>query len=199
MNNIIRRLFGRPRPDALASTLLPASHDDYPSTLDDDSDNAIRRQLVQVLMRDVLRRHAIPPQWLECQMLVVSSRSRGKGLYARLLIKHWDERLMNHAQAFQRALLTDIERFEPHASDWLHGISWQLEMGDSCPYTSLPDKAFWLAPAKKPAPVGMASEESDARKDLDSLFLVRDQVLGKPTGGGGHPPVGYQKTQPISL
>jgi len=191
MNTIIRRLFGHPTPDAPASTLLPTSHDDYPSTLEDNSNNAMRRQLVQVLMRDVLRRHAIPPQWLECQMLVVSSRSRGTGLYARLIIKHWDQRLMNHAQAFQRALLTDIEHFEPNASDWLHGISWQLEMGDSCPYTSLPDKAFWLAPAKKPAPGAQASEESNAHKDLESLFLIRDKELGKPAG--------YEKTQPISL
>lgn len=197
MNSIIRRLFGSPTPDVLASTLLPASHSDNPATIEDNSDNAMRRQLVQLLMRNVLRRHAIPPQWLECQMLVVSSRSRGTGLYARLTIKHWDERLMNHAQAFQRALQTDIAHFDPKASNWLHGISWALDMGDSCPYTSLPDKAFWLAPAKKHGPGAQAIETSDAHKDLESLFLARDRELGQPIGG--HAPPGYEKTQPISL
>ncbi|UUZ64147.1 hypothetical protein LP417_02475 [Polaromonas sp. P1-6] len=129
--------------------MLPANHDN-PATIEDGSDNAMRRQLVQVLMRDVLRKHGIPSQWIECQMLVVSSRSRGPGLYARLVIKHWDERLMTYAFAFQRELLTDIARFEPKASVWLHGISWQLEMDDTYPYTTLPDKAFWQEPAKNP-------------------------------------------------
>ena len=143
MNNIIRRLFGPPTPASPASTLLPASRDDNPATIEDGSDNAMRRQLVQVLMRDVLRRHGMPSQWIECRMLVVSSRSRGAGLYARLVIKHWDERLMTYAFAFQNALLADIERFEPKAAHWLHGISWQLEVNNTCPHTTLPDKAFW--------------------------------------------------------
>lgn len=198
MNNIIRRLFGRPTPAAPVSTLLPANRDDNPATIEDGSDNAMRRQLVQVLMRDVLRRHGIPSQWIECQMLVVSSRSRGAGLYARLVIKHWDERLMTYAFAFQSALLADIARFEPKASDWLHGISWQLEVDDSCPHSSLPDKAFWQEAAKKPGQAGQASADHDARKDLESLFFIRDQELGKQASGG-HPPVGYEKTQPISL
>jgi hypothetical protein len=33
---------------------------------------------------------------------------------------------MQYAFAFQKALLTDIVRFEPKAITWLHGISWQL-------------------------------------------------------------------------
>jgi hypothetical protein len=48
---------------------------------------------------------------------------------------------MNYALALQNTLLADIERFEPRACEWLHGISWQFEMADSCPYTTLPDKA----------------------------------------------------------
>ena len=200
MNKMLRRLFGTPTPTAPVSNLPDASHDS-PTTIEDGSDNAMRRQLVQVLMRDILRRHGIPSPWIECQMLVVSSRSRGAGLFVRLVIKHWDERLMNHAFAFQRALLDDIARFEPQAPDWLHGISWQLEVDASCPYTTLPDKAFWQEPAKSPvhvAQAGQAADEHDARKDLERLFLIRDQELGK-SATGGHAPVGYEKTQPISL
>ena len=124
---------------------------DNPATIEDGSENATRRQLVQVLLRDVLRRSGIPPEWIECQMLLVSSRTRGHGMYVRLVLKHWDHRMMNYTVAFQRALITDIERFEPKASEWLHGISWQLDMDNSCPYTELPEKSFWLAPAKNPA------------------------------------------------
>lgn len=193
MNKMLQKLFGRSR-NASASK-APASDLDNPATIEDGSDNAMRRQLVQVLMRDVLRRHGIPPEWVECQMLVVSSSSRGTGLYARLVVRHWDQRLMTYALAFQNALLTDIARFEPNASSWLHGVSWQLEMDDSCPHTTLPDKAFWQGAAGQ---AGAAAQDNDASKDLERLFRIRDQELAK-SESGDHEPVGYEKTQPISL
>jgi len=221
MKKLIRRLWGAP-PQALPAASAP-TRDDNPLTIEDGSDNAVRRQLVQVLLRDLLRKHGIAPHWIELQMLLVSSR-RGTGLYVRLIVRQWDERLMNYACALQNTLLADIARFEPQASNWLHGISWQLEMADSCPYTTLPDKAFWLAAAKPTAaaplasspadpalqpkqafeslvfdpttPAARSSEEGDALEDLQRLFNIRDQELAK------HPvamAVGYEPTQPLRL
>jgi hypothetical protein len=42
----------------------------------------------------------------------------------------------------------EITRFEPQASLWLHGISWQLEVADTCPYKTMPEKTFWADPAR---------------------------------------------------
>lgn len=152
MKNLMSSLFGtraKTGKDATTKSGFPASRtaSDNPATIEDGSDNAMRRQLVGVLVRDALRRHGIPAGWVECQMLVVSSRSRGPGMYVRLVATHWDQRLMNYAFAFQKSLVADIFRFEPLASQWLHGISWQLEFADSCPYVELPDKLFWQTPA----------------------------------------------------
>ena len=224
MKNLMRSLFGA-RPQAKpAPSALPPGHDN-PLTIEDGSDNAIRRQLVHVLLRDVLRRHGIPPQWIECQMLVVASRSRGPGMYVRLVLRHWDERLMHYAYALQNALLADMARFEPQAGEWLHGISWQLELADTCPYRTLPDKSFWMEPVKtaSPAPVAPVApvvapvvqaippvqavqaapaaeenEENEARQDLERLFLIRDQEIGKQAADG-QAPVDYEKTQPSPL
>ena len=137
-------LIGTPPP----SHSRPHSSRDNPLTIEDGSENATRHQLVQVLLRDVLRRSGIPADWIDCQMLLVSSRSKGSGMYVRLVIKHWDDRLMNYTFAFQSELMRDIERFEPQAASWLHGISWQLDVVDTCPYLSLPDKSFWFAVEK---------------------------------------------------
>ncbi|MHB1198945.1 MAG: hypothetical protein ACYCZ6_05190 [Polaromonas sp.] len=212
MKTLMQKLFGTRAPATPHKTAPSANHD-LPSTIQEGSENAIRRQLVQVLLRDMLRRHGIPPHWIELQMLVVSSESRGAGLYVRLLIKQWDARLMTYAYALQNALLVEITRFEPRASDWLHGISWQFEMGDACPYPSLPDKSFWLEPTEPashvvtPAPVAPVAEavestlpatEDDARQDLERLFQIRDQEIGKQTDGD-HAPAGYEKTQPSPL
>ena len=116
----------------------PRDNRDSPVTIEDGSENATRRQLVQVLLRDVLRKSGIPPDWIECQMLLVASRTRGQGMYVRLVVRHWDERLMNYLVAFQQTLMNDIRRFEPNAEEWLHGISWQLDVGEQCPYPTLP-------------------------------------------------------------
>lgn len=217
----MQKLFGARAPATPSKTVPDTSHDN-PPTIQEGSENAIRHQLVQVLLRDVVRRHGIPPHWIDLQMLVVSSRSRGPGLYVRLVLKQWDQRLINHAYALQNTLLNDIARFEPRASEWLHGLSWQLEFGDGCPYLTLPGKSFWLEPAKQaatttpvepatpvtqatpapqvrqPAPPAQANPENEALQDLERLFLIRDQELGRQADGD-HAPVGYEKTQPSAL
>lgn len=114
MKNFFKQWFGDSKSAPAHSQPAPSrSPWDNPLTIEDGSENATRRQLVQVLMRDVLRKSGIPPQWIDCQMLLVSSRTRGQGMYVRLVIKHWDKRLMNYAFAFQQALLADIRHFEP--------------------------------------------------------------------------------------
>jgi hypothetical protein len=152
MKNLISRLFGSRSPSPRGKAEKPGFEasrlqEEHPATIEDGSDNALRRQLVHVLLRDVLRRHGIPSALIECQMLVVSSRSRGPGMYVRLVLKQWDERLVRYAFAFQKALMADILRFEPQASEWLHGVSWQFEFDGSCPYAELPEKSFWQDPA----------------------------------------------------
>lgn len=184
-----------------------------PPTIEDGSANSLRRQLVQVLLRDVMRRHGIPPGWLDCQMLVVSSRSRGEGMYVRLVMKHWDSRLLNYAVAFQKALMVDIMRFEPHAAEWLYGISWQLEVGDTCPYKELPDRSVWQEPARKsfhepshaPTPKSVQKPahepdpQSELKTDLERIFAIRDSDMLMRGEQASHPASSYAKTVPQKL
>ena len=117
---------------------------------DENSTIAVRQQLIQVLLRDTARRAGIPSHWLDCQMLLTTSPTHGEGMYLRLIMKHWDLRLLTYAAAFQKVLMADIMRFEPRANDWLHGISWQLDGGDSCPHQELPDPTIWIQSATRP-------------------------------------------------
>jgi hypothetical protein len=52
------------------------------------------------------------------------------------------------------------------------------------------------APAA-PAPRAATAPDSDAMKDLERLFKIRDQELSK--SGDGGPAVGYESTQPSPL
>ena len=135
------------------NSAFPSSRNSHLSMLHDGSETETRGQLVQVLLRDLVRKSGMPPGLVQCQIQVVNSRSRGQGIYLRLVVKQWDERLMTYAFAFQKALLTEIVQFEPQAGTWLHGIAWQLEVAASCPLTELPGPDFWQVPAATPEPV----------------------------------------------
>ena len=143
MKLILKKLFGSPGNISAGQSSLPSTRS-FHSSVQDGSENATRGQMVMVMMRDVLRKSGIPPGWIECQIQVVASRSRGPGIHVRLVVKHWDSRLMQYTFAFQKALLTAIVQFEPHAATWLHGISWQLEVASTCPHTALPNNDYWL-------------------------------------------------------
>lgn len=159
MRQVINRLLGRKAtesakapesespPVPAAARSERANGRDNPHTIDDNSDNsdnATRRQLIQMMLRDGLRNHGIPPGWVECRILMVNSRSRGQGLYLNLVMRHWDMLLLTYAHAFQQQLLAAITEFEPQAAVWLHGVSWELDVGDSCPYLDMPDPSIWL-------------------------------------------------------
>lgn len=189
----LRRLFGL---NGHAQPAVPSSQppQEGPATIEDGSANALRRQLIQVLLQDAMRRHGIPAGWLDCQMLLVSSRSRGEGMYLRIVIKHWDIRLLTYALAFQKSLMVDITRFEPHADEWLYGISWQMDCGNSCPYTSLPERHVWESPIAHAMAAG-----GSLKQDAAPIFannhvnmLARDADAAYAAGT-------YDPTQPQAL
>lgn len=179
---------------------IPAeSQESRPHSIEDNSDNGTRRQLVQVVLRDFLRTHGVPPGWVECQMLVVNSRSKGQGMYVRLVMRHWNLQLLTHMVAFQKGLLAAISDFEPEAPNWLHGLSWEFDPAVSCPHPDMPDPSVWLGgPAGQPADAtGIMSEpEDDMLKDLQDLqrmFAARDATAQL---GSDSAPLDFQSTQP---
>ncbi|MEO8020806.1 hypothetical protein [Polaromonas sp.] len=205
------------KPSAARSSARtpPADNRDGQHTIEDNSDNGMRRQLVQTLLRECLRRNGIVPGWIECQMLVVNSRSRGPGMYARLILRRWDPRLLTYAYAFQKELLAAISQFEPQSSTWLHGVSWEFNVGDSCPYPDMPDPAVWREPPAAAVPVAAAvalagaapavaapaagAEDEVLRdlKDLQSMFAARDASMEEKAASGAQ--ADFQPTEPSSL
>ena len=180
----------------------PEENQDNRHSIEDDSDNGIRRQLIQMLLRDGLRKCGIPPDWVECQMMVVNSRSRGPGMYVRLVMRHWDLSLLTYAHAFQQQLLAAITQFEPQASGWLHGFLWEFDVGDTCPYLDMPDPAVWrvaLPPAKAATaalPAGaVAGADAEVLQDLQRMFAIRDANI-EQQAFANTVPIDFQNTEP---
>ncbi len=172
---------------AAANSTLSGSRDSRDSRLSlrDTSENGLRQQLVLVMMRDLLRKSGIAPTWVDCHVQVANSRTRGQGVYVRLVLKHWDERLMKYSFAFQKALLTNIVQFEPKAAGWLHGITWQLEVASNCPYPELPDRNFWVY-----APPQQAGQPATSAAVAAPTSVAAAVALAAPT---------VQQTSPFAI
>ena len=137
------------------------------ASVQDGSENAVRQQLIQTLHRDLMRKCGIPLEWIACHTQVMVSRTKGTGMSVVLVVKHWDERLMNHTFALQRALAGEIIEFESAAEQWLHGIAWRLDVASSCPHIDLPEKSYWndqYTPAPTAAAIQMQKAELAALK-----------------------------------
>ena len=103
------------------------------------------------------------------------SRGPQPFLHLRLIVKHWDERLLKYAVALRR-LLTEITQFEPGVQDWLMSITWQYDVGDQCPYPDMPDPASWTSPRAQTALPQAAPQavpqEAPPRDELQETWRV---------------------------
>ena len=179
------------------------------------SQSRSRRELLRVVLRDTLYRHGIPAAWFDAEVLVSTSRAGERGIHWRLVVKHPDERLLTYAVALQHALIKRLTTFDPLASTWLTGVSWQYSLPDGASSPALPHPGTWKEPpgalalptaAALPAGGGAAdviagptaSEQAthraaeqvqqnsvDARADLEGLFAVRDADFRRHASGDG--------------
>jgi hypothetical protein len=178
---------------------------DAPPSRSAASDSSTRRELLRVVLRNTLSRHGIPTTWISAEMLMATSRGREPGIHWRLVIRHWDPRLLTHAVALQNALIVRVLAFDPLAAQWLMGISWQFNLPDESLCPPLPHPGTWTS-APRPAedresdapaqPAGGSGdviagpvripgaprpqtgiEDDEVRADLERLFAVRDAEL----------------------
>ena len=180
MNKFLKTLFSTSKtPKKFAPSSINHSKADLAS-VQDGSENGVRQQLIQTLHRDLMRKHGIPLEWTACHTQVMVSRTKGTGMAVVLVIKHWDERMMNHTFALQRALAADIIAFEPAAEQWLQGITWRLEVASTCPHITLPEKSFWNNQYTS-APTAQAMAEKKAE-----LAAVKAELAATNAAANAH-------------
>ncbi len=133
----------------------------------------IRRELLRVRTRNTLRLSGIPETWIEAQVLLEPAGGRTY-MHLRLVVRHWDPRLMRYAIAFQRKLMYEIERIDPQAAQWLLSIVWAFPPELEAPDLEVPQPSAWL---------GLEAQHSghdELESDLARLYAVRDADLSHP-------------------
>ncbi len=161
----------------------------------DDADeaaerDATRRELVSLVLRESMRRHAVPSDWIECRILPAVGARRKGSIHVQLVVRQGQSSLLTYIPAFQSSFMAEVEKFEPRAWDWLLSISWQFEGINANTGGALPEAGRWsaAAPVAAPAaamapmrPAALAEEPSDdpqaLEDDLKALFAIRDAAI----------------------
>lgn len=181
---LLNRIF---RPDAKSvESALPSAtrfRDSDSGTEDDEAARLnVRRELVQVTLRETMRRHAVPSDWLDLRMLPVVNRKGKHGMHVQLVVRQGQGSLLAYIPSFQSSFMAEIEKFEPRAWDWLLSISWQFtgitstHAGEEPRVVTTPTP---LAPAAQPQPAA-APVDDDVQQDLQALqalFAKGDAAL----------------------
>jgi len=220
------RLLGRSKPAASqhASSRPPqGDRQQPPSTRGaSNSPQSVRKELVRVCTREMLLHNGIPSDWIRAEPLTTAQAGRDTGVHVRLLVQHWDPRLVHHAVALQEHLHKRIVALDPLAEQWLMGISWQFALGDTSQCPPLPHPGSWTSHSETahaqsmtvpqampvtatpsggnadvisgPTRIRAAQAGSDARKDLERLLAEGDAAFG--AGGADD---GFGKTQPMGI
>lgn len=215
--DLIDRIFGKKKQAAVPASRLPSqiSSGGMSQHSAAAAQGTTRRELLRVVLRDTLTRHGIPAAWIAAEVLATSSPTGERGVHWRLVIRHWDPRLLACGVALQHALIKRITSFDPLASNWLSGISWQFALGDESQCPPLPHPGSWTAPPHEAMRVSFAPAREagviegpvhieqqgarpgpgdPARVDLDQLLAARDADFTKNAGAQT-----WVRTEPAKL
>jgi hypothetical protein len=218
------RLLGKPAKPASSRPGPSSGQAGGPSTRGPSSPQTIRKELVRVSVRDTLLHNGIPAAWVRADPLTTSAPGRETGVHVRLVVQHWDARLMQCAVALQEHVEKRILALDPAAENWLMGLSWQFDLEDVSHCPPLPHPGSWtspgdaprsqqrFAPQPEPAVAGgdvisgptriVASEPpgQDRRKALERMMSERDADFRRDDGGdfSKTQPMGFEKTRPMS-
>jgi hypothetical protein len=217
---LIDRLFGsQAGKGAPASRGGPQSVQGGQSTRGPASAQTVRKELVRVCVRDMLLHNGIPADWIRVEPLTTSAPGREPGVHARLVVVHWNPRIMLHAVALQEYLEKRIGTMDPAAELWMMGISWQFALPDVSGCPPLPHPGSWTAPLAAdafeppsaadtrpggsadvisgPTRIAVQHGTTDARQQLERMLSERDADFRK--GSDADDAGGFDKTQPMGL
>ena len=205
---LIDRIFGngKDRETPVGSTSTQFQESEPDSSDSQPSRNAPRRELVQVVLRDTMRKHGIPSDWIDCRILSSVSRSGRKGMHVNFVVRKAHDRLLAYVFAFQDSFERELARFEPRARrDWLLSLGWEFEGFNA---VEMPDPNTWAQSGPAPLQGGFANRvreeqrksEEDVQEDLQALFAIRDAAMADtakraPAARDEQPD--FQPTQPF--
>ncbi len=194
------------------SSMFPASGQTAGGGMDARQQFQVRRDLLRLVMRDLLNRNGIPAAWLELHSLAAQAPDRTAGVHARFVLKQWQPRIMEHVRGLEQMFVQRLMALDPLADQWMMGMSWQMAVPGDEAIAPLPGPGSWTLPAAReevieptkfiPAiaagdviagPVHIDQSAQARRAHLDQLFARND--IERAAAGHGS----FEATEPAPL
>lgn len=167
---LMKKFFGGAAREAGESAQFQESRDALQQTR---SRNGPRRDLVRLTLRETLRKHGIPVEWIDCRMLSVLTQQHKSGMHVQFLVRQADQQMMPYVHAFQESFWARLLGMDPHARQWLFSVGWEFHGEPVQGFSSLPDADSWKhaveggRPEVAPAAASLSTQEE--REDGDAL------------------------------
>ena len=178
--SLLDRLFGR-RDAGDTQPRSSQFHETESTAQRPDSASAARRELLQLVLRDTMRRHGAPADWIDCRILSVVTRRRRAGMHVQFIVNKGQVQLLSSVHDFQRSFWQALEQFDPRARDWLFSIGWQFDEPDRvhAPATA-PQAAGEVDTQPQPGDTQPLDANEELQADLRALYVIRDSALAEP-------------------
>jgi hypothetical protein len=187
---LLNKLFGKGEAARDAAPESSQFHESETTAEQLGSRNAPHRELVQVVLRDTMRRHGIPSDWIECRILSVVMRNRTSGMHVQFIVAKHQSALLDYVHAFQDSFWEELEKFEPRAREWLFSVAWQFDGPAPPTKQTMPRPSGWGALNNSGCgdtqPPDNAADELES--DLRALYAIRDAALREPGDTAPVPP-----------
>lgn len=130
----------------------------YKSSTISVSKNDLRLELVRTVLKDTMRAHGLPADWLRAELTVPTGDTANGSLHIRIIMTKWNGSLLKYTMALERLILTGMDRYDPAVDHSGYTVSWQFAKNCVCPFPTLPPPESWLK-KKNPAPKMAATED----------------------------------------
>jgi hypothetical protein len=136
------------------------------------SRNAPRRELVKVVLRECMRRHGIPTDWMDVRTLSVLTKAHQSGMHVQFLVRKGDHQLLQWVHAFQESFWEQIQRTDPTTREWLFSVGWEFYGKSVQGFEMMPDPKSW----KNDAPDTTIEEDTQVPREEAGDTLPPDEA-----------------------
>jgi len=142
--SLMKKLFGSDGDNKPSRTSTQFAESQSQTSLEKTkSRNAPRRDLVKLVLRECMRKHGIPTDWMDCRSLSVLTKTHKSGMHVQFLVRKGDHQILQWVHAFQESFWQQILRTDPTAHEWLFSVGWEFYGKSVQGFDVMPDPTSW--------------------------------------------------------
>ena len=106
------------------------------------------REMVHGAAVRAVSMYGLPPRWLSFEVVTISDEEKAY-FQLQVLMTHWDEYLVAHSYAFERAVIKLIREEDVRVGRAVRAVLWRVAADAGCPFDEMPDPGEWSVEARR--------------------------------------------------